>query len=66
MTMAVEVERAFCHIAPTSKWVMAKDQPHVIDVHLSVLLDTGPTAAVPDSAVVIVTCDQMLMAMQQL
>ena len=48
MTMTVAVDRAFCHIAPTSKWIMAKDQPYVIDVHLSVLLDTEPPAAIKE------------------
>ena len=45
---------------------MAKDQPYVIDVHLSVLLDTEPPVALPDSDVVIVTRDEMLVPMQQL
>jgi len=66
MTVTVQVDCAFCHIAPTSKRVMAKDQPHAINVHLSVILNTEPPAALLDSAAVVVARDQMLVPMQPL
>ena len=45
---------------------MAKDQFHVINVHLSVIMDTEPPAALPDSAAVVVARDEMLVPMQPL
>jgi hypothetical protein len=65
VTMAMQVGPTFSHIPPGPEGIVAQDEVHAIDIHLSIRLDAFPAIAANDSGIVIVAGDKAFAAMQR-